>query len=498
MRALLLRLGAAALLGAGCTPTAARPNVLLVTLDTTRADALGCYGKPGNPTPALDALAAEGTRFDAAIASAALTPSSHASILTGLDGAHHGVRVLAGGGGMRLAPDHPTLATILRERGYRTAAVLSAFPVSSAYGFERGFDLFDCPEGDLQAGPAGTPTWNLSRLQRRADATIDRAITWVRGTSAPFFLWVHCFDPHDAALSPPREALPAGVVPPAPDAIDLSDAMYDAEVRYVDRELARLFAALRDVGAWENTIVVVVADHGEGRGDHGWPHHRILYQEEIRVPLIVRPSRALRSGGEAGAASAPSVAALVRTTDILPTILEFLGILPLKAIDGRSLRGLMQGRVEPPRIALADAINGYDLNALQIRSRPLDDFLYCAMDARWKLVYRPAHAAASELFDLASDPREEHNLLAAEPDRARVLARELARAAPWVTAPFPPLDPKFAAAAHRSLAGLGYTGDDARATGPTWRWTCPDHRDWTSDERAHCPRCDAPPLLIAR
>jgi len=492
MRAFFLCLGAAALLGAGCTPTAARPNVLLVTLDTTRADALGCYGKPGDPTPVLDALAAEGTRFDAAIATAALTPASHASILTGLDGAHHGVRVLAGGGGMHLAADHPTLATILREHGYQTAAVLSAFPVSKAYGFERGFDLYDCPEGALEPGPAGTPTWNLSKLQRRADATIDRAVAWVRGARAPFFLWMHCFDPHDAALLPP------GVAASAPDAIDLTDAQYDAEVRYVDRELGRLFAALREIGAWENTIVVVVADHGEGRGDHGWPHHRILYQEEIRVPLIVRPSRALRSGGEAGAASAPAVAELVRTTDVLPTILEFLGILPLKAIDGKSLRGLMQGRAEPPRIALADAVNGYDLNALQIRSRPLDDFLYCAMDARWKLVYRPAHPEASELFDLARDPRELQNRAAEEPARARDLERELARAAPWVTAPFPPLDPQSAAATQRALSGLGYTGGDARASGPAWRWTCPEHREWSSDERASCPRCGSPPLLIAR
>lgn len=473
-----------------------QPNVLLVTLDTTRADALGCYGKTGDPTPGLDAIAREGTRFDLAISTAALTPESHASILTGLDPWHHGVRVLAGGGGMKLSKDHATLATLLHERGYQTAAVLSAFPVSSAYGFDRGFDLFDCPEGELEAGPAGNPTWDLSRLQRRSDATIDRAIAWAGNAHAPFLLWVHCFDPHDAVITPPAEALPAGVTLPPRDTIDLSPALYGAEVRYMDRQIARLVAALRASGAWENTIVAVVADHGEGLGDHGWQHHRILYQEEIRVPMIVR---APRSSGLRAARSI--VKGLVRTTDLLPTLLDYLGVPAPGPLDGKSLRGLMEDRADggqdPARLAFADAINGYDLNALQIRSRPLDDFLYCAMDARWKLVYRPAHPEASELFDLESDPRETRNRFAEESGRARMLEGELALRQPWVAAPFAALDPLLAASARKALSRLGYAGDEGRASGPTWSWTCAEHRDWRSLERASCPRCGSPPLLIA-
>jgi arylsulfatase A-like enzyme len=482
-----------AILGIGCGGRAADPpNVVLITLDTTRADALGCYGKPGDASPTLDGLARAGTRFDLAISTAALTPESHASILTGLDPAQHGVRVLAGGGGMTLGAGPPTLASILHDHGYRTAAFLSAFPVSSAYGFDRGFDVFDCPAGALETGPAGNPTWNLSRLQRRSDATIDRAIDWVRGARAPFLLWVHCFDPHDAVLSPPPEALPKGVAPPAPGTIDLSPELYAAEVRYMDSQIARLVGALREGGAFENTVVVIVADHGEGLGDHGWQHHRILYQEEIRVPLIVRAPAAVLPRPVA------AVTALVRTTDLLPTVLDFLGLRPTRAIDGASLRGLMQGAAEAPRTALADAINGYDLNALQIRSRPLDDFLYCAMDARWKLVYRPAHPEASELFDLEHDPRETRNVFAGEAARVLELERELARRRPWVTAPYAPLDPKLAATAHQALASLGYAGGEERSSGPTWAWTCPEHKEWKSAEPANCSTCGSPPLLIAR
>jgi arylsulfatase A-like enzyme len=480
----------AALAGAACSRAPeARPCVLLVTLDTTRADYLGCYGRSGDPTPCLDAIAREGTRFDLAIATAALTPVSHASILSGLDNSGHGVRVLAAGAGTRLPADVPTIATILRERGYRTAAVLSAFPVSSAYGFERGFDLFDCPEGALEAGPAGNPTWNLSRLQRRADATTNRAIEWLRGATQPFFLWVHYFDPHDAALSPPPEALPAGVPPPPPGTVDLSPELYAAEVRYMDAQIARLVAALRASGAWEHTLVAAVADHGEGLGDHGWQHHRILYQEEIRVPLLLRVP---------GVRHAASVGALVRTTDLLPTLLDYLGLAPPRPIDGKSLRGFIEGRAEPPRIALADAINGYDRNALQIRSRPLDDFLYCAMSARWKLVYRPAHPAASELFDLERDPGERENLFAVRADEALPLERELARRRPWVAAPFPALDTHQDVSAQRALAGLGYAGAGESSADPTWNWTCPEHADWRSPDPRNCPRCGSPPLLIAK
>jgi len=477
-----------------------RPNVLLVTLDTTRADALGCYGRSGNPTPCLDAIAAEGTRFERAIATASLTPVSHASILTGLDNAHHGVRVIAAGAGTALVPGIPTLASVLRERGYRTGAALSAFPVSAAYGLDRGFDAYDCPSGALEPGPAGQPTWNLSTLQRRADATTDRAIEWLAAGEGPFLLWVHYFDPHDGVLLPPASALPPGVAlpPPAsPPPIELSRALYDAEVRFMDAQLARLVAELRRRGLWDRTLTVVVADHGEGLGDHGWPFHRLLYEEQIRVPLLLRlPAR----GGTARPPHGDLVRPLVRTTDILPTVLDYLGIDAPPRLDGASLRGLVEGRAEPPRCALADAINGYDENALGIRARPLDDFLYCATDARWKLVYRPAHPAESELFDLETDPRELANRFAENPGEARALEEHLAASRPWVAAPFPPLaGPQArpgAEHASRALSGLGYTQGEVSTV--AWAWTCPRHPEFRAETDSPCPQCGSPLLLVRR
>jgi arylsulfatase A-like enzyme len=386
---------------------------------------------------------------------------------------------------------------------------LSAFPVSSAYGFDRGFDRFDCPEGALETGPAGNPTWNLSALQRRADATTDRAIEEVRDLRAPFFLWVHYFDPHDAVLLPPASSIPAGVAIPAAGTIDLTREMYDVEVRYVDAQLARLVAALEESGAWENTIVVVVADHGEGLGDHDWHAHRLLYQEQIRVPLLLRlPSRSAAPRGGV-------VTSLVRTTDILPTILDYLGIASPQRIDGSSLRGLVEGRAEAPRRALADAINGYDENALGIRSRPLDDFLYAAMDARWKLVYRPNHPEASELFDLEEDPAELRNRHGDEPGKVLELERLLASSRPFVDHPFPAMSKEGGAlpqpgstrsveATRRSLAGLGYAGGGEIRT-VEWAWTCPAHPGFRSeggkeDPRAGraCAECGSPLLLVRR
>lgn len=441
--------------------------MVVLTLDTTRADFLGCYGRPGDPTPNLDALALEGTRFDRAIATASVTPVSHASILTGLDNHEHGVRVLAGMCGYKLKPDVPSLATILKAEGFATAAVHSAFPVSAYYGFDHGFDIFESFEGAIQKSQAGTMTWPLTQLQRRSDDTTRIVIEKLAQLEQPFFLWVHYWDPHDDVLLPPAEEIPASVPRGANGRPLASRELYAAEVDYLDSQIGRLFDDLKASGEWEHTIVVVVSDHGEGLGDHGWQFHRILYQEQIRVPLLVRIP---------GLVSAPSVAATVSTTDIAPTVLDYLGLRGPRAMSGRSLRPLLEGRDDAPRSAFADQINGYDLNAAMLAKRPLDDFLYAVVDQGWKLIWRPLHPEHSELYNLDEDPGELRNRLTTDPGEVLRLQKLLARHGGWVTAPCQtPDDPNMdLAAALQILENLGYAGGSA-AVEPRWGFACPEN-----------------------
>ena len=475
-------------LAAGCSRVPQpRLNVVLITLDTTRADALSCYGAPAGSSPRLDELSAEGTRFDLALATSSITPVSHASILTGLDNQRHGVRVISADSGFRLRPGVPTLASVLREQGWTTAAVHSAFPVSSHYGFERGFDVFQSIEADFRVDEHGH-FWDTKTFQRRSDETTDLAIDWLRGAREPFLLWVHYWDPHDPARVPPEEELPADLPRGQGGWIRPSRELYALEVRFMDRQIGRLLDALRATQGWERTLVVVIGDHGEGLDDHGWWGHRLLYQEQARVPLLVRVP---------GTEHRAAVPELVRTTDVYPTVLDYLGLAAPAAVDGRSLRDLMEGRGDATRVAYADQLNGYDLNSAISKYRPHDEFVYAVVEGGWKLLWRPEHPAESELFDLAADPREQTDLFELRPDQALRLKRLLAEKAPWVTAPFlPEGGGGDVSAAARALSALGYTEGGARGAGPRWAWTCPEHGEVRSADPRPCPRCGAPALLV--
>lgn len=405
----------------GCSrePAAApRPlNVLLVTLDTTRADRFGCYGATPSRTPHFDALAADGAVFLNAMSQAAVTPVAHAGILTGLYPFQHGVRVLYAGSGYRLPENAPTLATILRPLGWTTAAILSAYPVSERFGFDHGMDFFDngCggDAGEMIKGPDGKYQWDVRTSQRRSDATTEAAIEWLRSTPGRFMLWVHYWDPHDGVRTPPPEFL----APYLRDRVSPQEAMlglYEAEVAYVDEQFGRLVAFLKEQKRYDDTIIVVVSDHGEGLGDHGWWYHRILYQEQIHVPLLMRIP---------GEAPGKRVAELAPTVDILPTLLEALSIKPAGGLAGRSLLGPMRGQQRPPAVAYADQLNLYDLNANMVSKRPQDDLVHCASDGRWKLIHRPRQPDRDELFDLAQDPKELNNLYRPDhPEAVRLLA----------------------------------------------------------------------------
>ena len=285
-----------------CGPSAPPPryNVLLITLDTMRADHLGCYGYEKPTSPRLDALAQESVVFDLAIAQAAVTPVSHASILTGREPYNHGLRVMHGLVANRLEEDQTTLAEVWRQTGAPTVAFVSAFPVSTAFGLEQGFEVFDedFPNVDGEGLVSARGTVNTGQSQRRADATTEAATNWLRaqadeftGNGDPFLMWVHYFDPHDPQMLPPKEYMQKGLNevfrPPADTRADLLRSVYDTEVSYMDAHVGRLLDTFEELGLRENTIVVVVADHGEGLGDHGWWTHGVLYQEQIRVPLMI-------------------------------------------------------------------------------------------------------------------------------------------------------------------------------------------------------------------
>ena len=240
-------------------------NVLLITLDTTRADHLGCYGHEPARTPNLDGLAREGVRFARAYCPAPLTLPSHASIMTGLYPVAHGVR----NNGHDLPSGIGTLAEILKGRGYATGAFVSAFSVDSRFGIDRGFDVYD--DTFLADSPFKT-----QNAERRAEETFARFSRWLEtGGKDRFFGWVHFYDPH----------LPYD--PPSPYKEEFGGDPYDGEIAYMDRYVGSVLDRLRELGVLERTIVVVAGDHGEGLGDKVEQGHGIfLYEETLRVPLI--------------------------------------------------------------------------------------------------------------------------------------------------------------------------------------------------------------------
>jgi arylsulfatase A-like enzyme len=428
VRALAARLALAALVAiAGDAPavfSARQPDLLLITLDTTRADRLGCYGYAKPTTPHIDQLAAAGVVFTRALAQATVTPVSHASIFTGLYPYTHGVRVMHGLTENRLADQHTTLAETLKGAGYRTAAFVSAFPVTERFGLHQGFDHFDA---DFMSGvttPLVTPkgSVNTGPAQRRADATTDRALAWMAAgdRAAPRFVWLHYFDPHDPTIGPPESIMEryGHVKGSEPEVLR---AIYDMEIMHVDDQIGRVVAALRDAGRLEQTIVVIVADHGEGLGDHDWWTHGLLYEEQVRVPLIVR------------APSIPAgrrVAETVRTIDIVPTIHELIGIAAKDRprVEGRSLVSLARGAgaaSAAPPLVYCDSVNMLTYQFTPRIRDVKDDMLFAVVDGPWKYIHHLLHEEQSELYHTGDDPRELVNLYARQPKVVERMKRKL-------------------------------------------------------------------------
>ena len=429
-----LLLFALALLPAGCGWTtgrrnAAAPNVLLITLDTTRADRLGCYGYPLPTSPRIDALARTGVLFERAVAQASVTPVSHASIFTGLNPYHHGVRFLHGTYGYKLPPEIPTMSGILKARGYRTAGFVSAFPAGSRFGLESGFDTFDESFEGSHAPERVTPEGivNTNRSQRIAGATTRAVFDWLdKAGEGPLFVWVHYFDPHDARLVPDDRSFMDRFRPRDSSPREWLIAMYDSEIAYMDDHVGKVverFSALK-----RPLLVIIVGDHGQGLGDHNWWGHGLLYEEQIRVPFVLYGD---------GIPKGLRVPDLVRTVDILPTLLGLLsergggGQTPAPTVDGVDLRPMLKGEWKGPELeAYADAplIMDYTLPYKPDERDKKNDQLFALTSGNWKYTLHRLRMGPDELYDLGVDPRETRNLITERADVAAALRARLMKA----------------------------------------------------------------------
>jgi arylsulfatase A-like enzyme/Tfp pilus assembly protein PilF len=360
-------------------------NVLLITLDTLRADALSAY-RGGARTPNLDALAAQGVLYDFAHAHAVVTLPSHASILTGLYPFAHGVRENSG---YTLAADVPTIATLLKARGFATGAFVSSFTLDSRFGLTSGFDVYDDAVASKR-GPVG-----FAMPERRGEDVVAAARQWIAGRQGRWFAWVHLFDPH------------APYKPPPPFDADYRDRPYLGEVAYMDSALAPLIDGARSSS--RPTLVIATADHGEALGDHGEPTHGVFaYESTLRVPLIVAQ---LRPGGKGGERTSEPV----RHVDILPTVLDAIGAPPAEGMAGRTLLerpGWFDGEGE--RTCYFEAMS----SMLNRGWAPLRGVIA----AREKLIELPI----VELYDLEEDLSEQVNLAETRTERRRALEARLA------------------------------------------------------------------------
>lgn len=464
-RTIVLLVLLALLPGCGSGPsgppaTAGAPNILLVTIDTLRADHLGCYGYFRDTSPTIDALARESVFFERAYCPMATTLPSHASLLTGLNPLEHGILANQEHGGDRFVsrPGARSIAEILNEDGYATGAFVSAAPIKKSTGIGTGFDAFVEPEGAMC----------------RAEETVDQALRWIDDhADRRLFAWVHVYDPH-WPRKPPSPYLERYRDEPAldrflaerriPDFIAEAPCKlptetrpatnaYDGAIRYVDDQLARLLDAFRKRGLLERTVVIVTADHGEGLNQHDWPAHGRNWDEQLRVPLLIRFPEGEPKRFE------PAVSLI----DVFPTVLGRFDL-------------------EAAREFVAQA-SGRDVLSDEFQERPLLGLRTgrdCGDDAgpiaswttrRWKLLHQPK--IGDRLFDLGADPHELTDLSAERPEVAEALRADLLAAIEWETArgkalhegkPLEdePLDPRI----REQLESLGYIGGGSPVEAP--------------------------------
>jgi arylsulfatase A-like enzyme/Tfp pilus assembly protein PilF len=419
---------------------AAKLNLVVVTLDTTRADRIGCYGAKDVATPHLDALAARGVRFDAAVSPMPLTLPAHATLFTSLLPGAHGVR---DNGGYKLSPDTATLAEALHDRGFATGGFVSAFVLDHrwgiAQGFDRYFDDFDLKTQERLA---------MGEIQRPGNETVDTALAWLGDVKDKrFFAWIHLYDPH------------APYEPPEPYRSRYAGRAYDGEIAWTDALVGRIVDEIERLDLSKRTVVLVLADHGESLGEHGeHGHGYYVYEQVAHIPAILASPHSGLHGR--------TVADVVRTIDFAPTLLELLGVTPaLPAAQGVSLVPLLAEGKPPAR-------DGYT-ESFYARFHYGWSELRAVRTKRWHFIEAPK----AELYDLERDPGEKDNLAAKElatVDQLRESLAEFEReSSPQVSATAPVEEDEETL---RKLASLGYIGGSGDAVVGSWR-NLPDPKD---------------------
>ena len=364
-------------------------NIVVITVDTLRADRLGCYGYRRIKTPQMDALASEGVLFEHAFTPTPVTLPAHASIFTGTYPTLHGIR---SNGTFALTESALTLAEMFKKEGYETAAFVSSYILDSRFGLDQGFDVYN---DDLVTGVQSA---TMIQKERRAETVTRAAIQWLssRKSAAPFFLWVHYYDPHIA------------YDPPAPFKDVYAKSPYDGEIAYTDSWIRQFMNKLKEMGGYDQTLIALCGDHGEGLGDHQEDTHGIfLYDSTLHVPLIFHyPGRLPKN---------KRVGSLVRLIDIAPTILDIAGKKAPARMQGVSLASLMSGQKD-------------DLNLLLYCETYYPKFTYGwsplegIRTSQWKYIKAPE----SELYDLTKDPTEAKNLIQQEKSQAEKYQKDLA------------------------------------------------------------------------
>jgi arylsulfatase A-like enzyme len=407
------------------SPAPAPASLILVTVDTLRADRCSAYGHARATTPHLDRLAGRGVLFKHAYTPMPTTLPAHVSLFTGLLPTGHGVRR----NGRRLPPLRSYLPETLQGAGYQTAAVVASFVLDRSFGLDRGFDLYDDEIPEAGSSYRGVESWEgvavAGGFDRRAAATTDRALAVLKALDPrrPAFLWVHYFDPHHP-YDPPEAYAERSALPR--DATERARRLYDGEVAYADAEIGRLFAGVEAHFDPRRTLVVLTADHGEGLMTHGFMGHgAILYEEAIRIPLVMRWD---------GTLARRLVEAPVSLVDLAPTLLGLLGLpLPPGRIDGRDLSSALRGGrpIEAAPVFFERRL--YDterVEPLAIEGQPMGEALFVrglkrgVRSGQEKYLEAPDEGGA-ECYDLERDPGETVDRCRGGrgPGLSRVLAR---------------------------------------------------------------------------
>jgi arylsulfatase A-like enzyme/Tfp pilus assembly protein PilF len=440
------------------------PNIILITLDTTRADRMGFLGSKRGLTPNLDALALDSAVFTRAYAQAPLTPTSHATILTGTYPQYHQVNTF----GAPLAADLPYAPSILRSRGYRTAAFVGSIILNPnppyAPGFDRGFETYDA--GFHNEGPGED---RYRTVQRRGEEVVSHALAWLnKHPEGPFFIWIHLYDAHD-----PYD-------PPEPYKTRYASAPYDGAIAYEDAAVGKLLRQLKLRGLYDGTIMAVTADHGESLGAHGEDTHGIfLYDETIQVPLLIKLPIKLPHAIAAG----KRIENRVELVDILPTLLQAARVEIPKEVQGESLLALarMTMNTEAGAEESNPAMEAWrDRAAYAQTEYPRTEFGWSAERSLRSGKYLYIQAPRRELYDQAADPKADHDLASSSAAVADTLGSQLdafrQKTASQRDAPQAVLDP----AAQEKLGALGYmaSGRDVSKRSAA---------DQTSDQRTDQP-----------